>query len=200
MRYLTYCIIVSVFCLYGCKKTKIRISEPSFEESQRIIPIGKRVSQQLLASLKGELEAAVAEGGFEKAIEVCHLRAEPIKEAVEKSTAENIRVKRTTHRSRNPDNNPDEVEDKALLYFENIIDKGESIPEFYIQKVTRNDSAFFYFFKPLKIESLCLGCHGKTENISPAVVALLGNLYPGDKATGYSEGEFRGLVSVIIPE
>ena len=47
---------------------------------------------------------------------------------------------------------------------------------------------------PGHFQKLCLGCHGKS--IAPEVKAKLAELYPEDKATGFSEGDLRGAFVV----
>ena len=39
-------------------------------------------------------------------------------------------------------------------------------------------------------------CHGPVERLSPATKAALEQTYPNDRATGYSEGQIRGVISV----
>lgn len=192
--------IAVIFLIAGCTNDSLVISDPTTEEIQRIAPAGKQATQELLLTLKSELQAAIADGGFEEAIAVCNLKAIPVSNIVEQSSSNIIRIKRTTQKYRNPLNAPDEIEKQALEYFQNLITKNEALPENYIQKVSQADSTYFYFFKPLKMDILCMGCHGKTENIDPQVLNRIKELYPDDKAIGYAEGDFRGLVSVIIRE
>jgi len=49
--------------------------------------------------------------------------------------------------------------------------------------------------KAVPTEGVCLACHG--QNISPEVQTKLNELYPDDKATGYSLGQVRGAIVVI---
>jgi hypothetical protein len=44
--------------------------------------------------------------------------------------------------------------------------------------------------KAIPAAKICLTCHG--TNLDPALAAEIDSLYPGDKATGYSEGDLRG--------
>jgi hypothetical protein len=200
MRVLAYIFILSIIGIFGCNIERTGVAEPTAEEIQKIQPVGKQITQEILMSLKSELQSAIAEGGFEKAIAVCNLKAMPLTKIVEDATGKNIRIKRTTNLFRNPLNAPDRFEKKALEHFEGLIAQNIPLPETYIQKVTSGDSTYFYFYKPLKMETMCLGCHGKPENIDQEILSQLVKLYPEDKATGYTEGDFRGLVSVRIPE
>ena len=46
---------------------------------------------------------------------------------------------------------------------------------------------------------LCLQCHGKPELMALEVKEALAEKYPGDLATGYEAGDFRGVVRVSVP-
>jgi len=45
---------------------------------------------------------------------------------------------------------------------------------------------------------LCTQCHGSEQSIKPEVLASINNLYPEDKATGYSENEVRGMWKIVM--
>lgn len=194
-------ITIVVICLVtACTNNSVIISNPSPEETQRIGTVGKQITRELLLALKSELQTAIADGGFDKAIAVCNLKALPVSKIVEQSSSNIIRIKRTTEKYRNPINAPDEIEKKALAYFQNLMIKNGTLPENYIQKVRHADSTYYYFFKPIQMDILCMACHGKTVNIDAEVLKQIKERYHEDKATGYEEGNFRGLVSVIILE
>lgn len=65
----------------------------------------KAVVQEFFGKLKGELEAAMKEGGPINAIEVCNRVAPGI--AQEMSSKHGMNVARTSLKTRNPDNAPD---------------------------------------------------------------------------------------------
>ena len=50
-----------------------------------------------------------------------------------------------------------------------------------------------------RFEASCLNCHGDPATISEGVKARLAAEYPLDKATGYSAGMVRGIVSIKRP-
>ena len=49
--------------------------------------------------------------------------------------------------------------------------------------------------KAIPTQPLCLACHG--QEIAPPVAEKLAELYPGDKATGFEEGDLRGAFVVV---
>jgi len=79
-----YFIIALILLLFGCRNNNPNISEPNAEEIKKIVPVGKQITQEILKALKNELQVAIAEGGFEKAISVCNLKAIPLTKNVEK--------------------------------------------------------------------------------------------------------------------
>ena len=200
MKNIFLLLLVALSILWSCNQKSVTISEPTNEELIRIIPEGNKISSDLLKSLKTELKNAISAGGFEKATEVCNLKALPITQKIENISNGNITIKRTTFKYRNPENAPDDIERSALEYFQNLLDKNEDIPDHYVQKVTKQDVVQYYYYKPLIVENVCLGCHGSPEKMDAKLLNQISRLYPEDKAMGYKEGDFRGLISVIIPE
>jgi hypothetical protein len=54
--------------------------------------------------------------------------------------------------------------------------------------------------RPIAERPVCASCHGPLEKVSPAVREALGDRYPRDRATGFSEGEIRGWFWVEVPK
>ena len=77
-------------------------------------------------SLKGELMAAMKEGGPTKAIEVCNTRAPAITEA---ASTQGWTLARRSTRLRNPDNRADEWERVQLNAFALRLASGEAVQE-----------------------------------------------------------------------
>ena len=67
-----------------------------------------------------------------------------------------------------------------------------------LEKVEKVGSEY-RFVKALPVQPLCLSCHGSAEQISLAVKSALRQHYSNDRATGYSEGQIRGAISVRKP-
>ncbi|MCD4734817.1 MAG: DUF3365 domain-containing protein, partial [Bacteroidales bacterium] len=124
----------------------------------------------------------------------------PVTKEVENRTFRVVDLKRVTEKYRNPENKADSIEQRALDYFNDRIAANESLPGNYIQKIYRNDSVFYYYYKPLKVADICLTCHGDKSNIPAEILGKINTLYPGDNAVGYKSGDFRGLIKVSIVE
>ncbi|RLD61679.1 MAG: DUF3365 domain-containing protein [Bacteroidetes bacterium] len=196
--YLVLFSVISMFFFSNCTDISLQISEPSEEEVEIIKPIGDQIAKNLVKELQAELKAAIKDGGFEKAVNVCNLRAAPITEIAANATDRKIEIKRTTNKFRNPLNAPDKFEKEALKYFDGLISSGKPLPKFYIQKIEAGNSTIFNYYKPMKTGSNCLTCHGDPSMIKPDILKSISGLYPADKAIGYKENDFRGLIRITI--
>ena len=65
--------------------------------------------------------------------------------------------------------------------------------------VLHNGQPVQRYMRALPTLELCTQCHGTPDKLSPAVVARLKALYPGDRATGYRVGEIRGAMTLQRP-
>ncbi|MBM3436342.1 MAG: DUF3365 domain-containing protein [Bacteroidetes bacterium] len=196
-KYLFIFLLVFISILFdSCNKIRLKIINPTEEEAMLIIATGDSVAKALNNALKRELKAAIESGGFPNAIAVCNKIAQQVTDSITLNSGQ--RVKRTTIKYRNEANAPDTLEKIALDHFETLFADKKELPEFYTQKITERGESFFRFYKPVKVEQLCLGCHGKPENMDTITINRLTNLYPDDMAMGYSEGDFRGVISVTI--
>lgn len=176
------------------------VTMASQDEISVIQPIGDEISNELLKTLQTELQQAIQSGGINEAINVCNLKAIPLTGIVEKSTKSPVEIKRTTVKYRNEKNAPDEFELIALTHYESLMASNDEIPPFYVQKINTEGSSFYYYYKPLTMKPICLTCHGSKEMIGEETLSLIQERYPEDKATGYLEGDFRGLVRIKFPE
>jgi hypothetical protein len=149
-------------------------------------------------ALKTELVAAMQAGGPLKAIEVCNTKAPGIAEMV--SMEQGMNLSRVSMKNRNPHNAPNGWQIAVLADFEERVEAGEDAGSLSWQEtVGTGDTREYRFMKAIPTGTVCLACHGKA--ISPEVQAKLAELYPGDKATGFSEGDLRGafVVTQSIP-
>ena len=138
--------------------------------------------QDLMTALTGALQQ-----GPEHALDACRLRAPEIAAALSK---EGIAMGRTSHKLRNPDNAPAPWVEPLLASYRNN-------PEARTPRAVRLDDGGFGYVEPIYVKPLCLTCHGATRD--PAVQQKIATLYPEDQATGFEEGDFRGLFWVTMP-
>lgn len=144
-------------------------------------------------SLKGELQAAMKDGGPSNAISVCSVRAPQI--ASELSSPDGWSVGRTSHRTRNPDNVPDDWEAKVLDEFRQRAMAGEDLERMEKAELVKSDEGQLYrYMKAIPVGKVCLTCHG--SNVAPEVKAQIKANYPEDQATGFELGGLRGAFTI----
>ena len=63
----------------------------------------------------------------------------------------------------------------------------------------KDEEGYPTFFAPILDKGLCLTCHGIVgETLLPENDEKIKTLYPEDKAVGYSEGDLRGVWSIMF--
>lgn len=147
----------------------------------------------LTKELGGRLQQVMAAEGPAAAARVC---AEEAQARTAAHALEGLAVRRVSDRLRNPANAPDAVEGRELAKLHALHGEGRLPTE--VAFVSEGGDEVRYL-RPIVTAPLCLSCHGAPESIPPEVRALLDEKYPDDRATGYGEGELRGLVSVRVP-
>lgn len=141
------------------------------------------------------LKSAMSEKGPVGAVDFCHVEAQQITNEVNIPLNENITVRRYSDRPRNVKNTAGDYEMAAINYFKEHPDQKS-----YLQKVeSNNETRIFNYYKPIYIQTVCLNCHGAENQINEDVLAIINDRYPYDRATGYEEGDFRGVFKVQIP-
>jgi hypothetical protein len=151
------------------------------------------IVKQFFGSLKEELQAALKEGGPVTAISICKLRAPRITK--EFSSLSGWYIARTSLRLRNPNNAPDEWEHSVLQQFEARKAAGEDVANMdYGEELLIADKRIFRYMKAIRIEELCLNCHG--GSVKPGILRILKQLYPDDQATGFQVGDIRGAFTL----
>ncbi len=146
--------------------------------------------------LRGELIAALKAGGPAGAIGVCKEAAPAIAETV--SEARGVVLRRTSLKTRNPANAPDEWELATLKAFLARKAAGEDIARLEAWRLEGEGAdARLRFMKAIPTAEMCLQCHGTA--IAPEVKAALAESYPQDRATGFSAGDIRGAFSITAP-
>lgn len=112
--------------------------------------------------------------------------SKPTSEIFSHNNPLNITIRTVSDRARNPNNSADVTEMKAIEYFKNNTNA--------TQYFSGQNSPFYQFANPLRIEEKCLLCHGEKEK-APLFVQ---NKY--DTSYGYKLGELRGVMSIQIPK
>lgn len=152
---------------------------------------GDKITAVAFQSLSGHLKGAIATGGIPKAISYCNIKALPLTDSLSQNF--DVRIKRTSTNLRNPANAADSLETYMLGLFQDIQDMKKPMVGKAILARDKN----IRYFAPITVKAQCLACHGTVgEQVADTTYQLIRDRYPADAATGYKEGQLRGIWSV----
>ncbi|MEE4259636.1 MAG: DUF3365 domain-containing protein [Bacteroidales bacterium] len=160
-----------------------------------LIEKGTEVAGRTTSALQKALKGAIQEGGLEYAIKFCNLEALEITDSI--SEMETVAIKRVAEKHRNPLNKMDEAENELFTSYISQLQNEQPLHPVIIA----NNEGHPVFYQPIYTGALCLNCHGKLDtNISPALAGTIQKLYPDDQATGFKEGQLRGMWAITFTE
>lgn len=148
--------------------------------------------------LRNELRAAMSQDGAAGAVSFCHDQAPRIADEVMATHGVRLGRVAVAGRNRNPGNAYGGWQGELLDSFQLAVNTGGA-PESQMA-VIRDDvpaGVELRLARGIRVEAACLMCHG--DNIAPPIAERLAALYPEDRATGFLEGDLRGLVWVEVP-
>lgn len=153
---------------------------------------GEAITAQAFGFLSSRLGKAIAEAGYTNAIEFCSVHGIPLTSSV--GVTNEVVLRRVTQRPRNPRNRADTNEVTIIRRLEAELSKGATPGA--VVAAHKPDSLTYYAPIVLNLP-LCLNCHGEPgTDIKPDVLAQIKKSYPADEATGFKQGQLRGLWSV----
>lgn len=151
--------------------------------------LGKTLKSQLMKQLKADPTAL--QGAY-----FCSKNATLITNEVNAKFPSNIKVRRTALKYRNPANKPDETDIKVMKEIQSQIKAGDFKKKPIVVKVANGNRVYV----PLIAKKACLKCHGVKSQINPKVKETIAKAYPKDLATGFKEGDLRGVVVAEIKD
>ena len=164
------------------------------ETSASVKQEGVKYIKMLGAALKKEVKSKMKEdptGAL--AMGFCSTKAQEVTEEVNNKLPDYASVRRTALKVRNPQNAPDTTDTEVMQAYQKAIKAGKFSPK-DIKVVETKES--YRVYKPLVTKAMCLKCHG--ANISDDIKAVLKKVYPKDQATGFKEGDLRGVIVAEI--
>lgn len=151
------------------------------------------IASDFMATLKNELQQAVASGRFGEAIEVCKRVSKEKEEEFTQRYADIRSIRRISVKTRNPETHtPSPAEQAWLMEAEQRLKSGVA-PQ---PGILSNESTVTVLFPIVINDPICLVCHGQEEFLIPDVQAALRTHYPNDQAVGYLLGDFRGALAI----
>jgi hypothetical protein len=142
------------------------------------------------SALLRQLTRVMSEGGAALAIQTCHLEATSNAMWVERR--QGYAIGRTSDRLRSPTNAP-----KAWALPIVRARAGQQIQpdEGYVADLGNR----LGILRPIAMRPACESCHGQPEKIPAAVLTVLRDRYPKDRAVGFKPGEIRGWYWIELP-
>ncbi len=190
-------ILLSFLTITACQNPKKE--EIKKDDSQSLSPEttldttyfktkGKEIAQATFKAFVEHIKAKSQEGGLPAVLNFCHDNALKLTDSM--SSVYHVKIKRTSHKLRNPYNAPDENEKKVLNAYLSLMEKSEK-PQAVVKK---DEKGNVHFYAPIFIKQDCMKCHGEPgKDIPEKVYKMIKEKYPEDQATGFKVGDLRGI-------
>jgi hypothetical protein len=186
---LTLCAVLLFSC--GQKPSKNSISAETYNH---YLETGSEISMLAQAALLTQVSRAMEQGGSKYAVEFCNLQASAITDSL--NNFFNCTISRVSVKNRNSQNALETNTDKQLwAYYHAGFDEGLSH-----DTLIREEKQLIYYKPILTAMPACLQCHGPVNEMNPDTHQKIQSLYPGDRATGYSINELRGMWKIAFSE
>ncbi|MEM8610128.1 MAG: DUF3365 domain-containing protein [Myxococcota bacterium] len=172
MRKAIFVCVCLCSALAACDKN--RIDEDYWRErgAESVLPLKQNLKRALASGLEeGPVEAVTA----------CQAIAPSVTRGASTRSAN---VGRTSHKLRNPANEP-------KFWMRPLLQSYLDHPDQMDPKVIVLDEETIGYMEPIYLQPMCVTCHG--TSIDPEVQARIDELYPEDEATGFEPGYFRGV-------
>ncbi len=149
---------------------------------------GMLIAKNTFKVFKSNIQTIASKDGLHGVVDFCHKNAEKLADSLGK--LHNVVIKRTSHKLRNEKNKPDE-DSKAVLEKYLKLQQAQKPMEPVVKK---GADGYIHFYAPIKLKKECLKCHGiPGQEVHDDIYKLIKSKYPNDKATGFKEGELRGI-------
>jgi hypothetical protein len=201
MRHLIVAVTVCCLVFVGCSREPEPVAEveatvhtidwhqiqpPNLTATQKAQQeLVATATNAMAAELLGELHAALASGGGAAGIEACRLKGPEIAASV--SQQYGLKIGRTSHRLRNPNNTPP-------AWAQHQVADRVTEPT-YLAGPGGELGAML----PIRLRAECEMCHGPVGSISEGVQRAIATFYPNDQAVGFVAGDIRGWIWVEVP-
>ncbi|HZH87071.1 MAG TPA: DUF3365 domain-containing protein [Brumimicrobium sp.] len=171
------------------------LQQQNEEEIKKYSDIGFNYAVTTKQVLGKNLTGAIMEGGTEHALSFCNVQAMSLTDSM--SQVHNATITRVSDKPRNPNNAASAKELEQIQFYKNLVAEGKTGKDIQPNVEIKGEQIHFYY--PILTNEMCLQCHGtKNEVVKPETLAMLSDLYPEDKATGYGDNEVRGIWSIVF--
>ena len=176
-----------IFILSSCSKSL------SDKEKKTYTNQGKEIAQATQKTLGTNLMQKMKKGGVQAAIPFCNSMANPLTEEMSKKY--DVEIKRTSDKIRNESNGSTLQESEVIKQYKNLLSNKKDLTPM----VKLDKSGKPHFYAPILMQKKCLACHGTIgKSITKQADSIIKTFYPNDIATGYNEGDLRGVWSITF--
>jgi hypothetical protein len=190
MKILFTFFILALLTFLACNNAVTPLSE---DQKAAYMRDGKNITLMTFSSLSARLGKAMKEKGVQGAVKYCNVAALPLTDSL--AQLQNVSIKRTSLLLRNPENAPTEDEKNMLLAYQAQDKAGSGL----VPVVQQVEDGVVKFFAPIRMMEVCQKCHGTIgETMQEEDYVYIKSLYPEDKATGFKEGDLRGMWSITF--
>jgi hypothetical protein len=156
--------------------------------------LGMQITDATQSVMMANVRQAIDVGGPPHAVAFCTTRAMTLVDSLSK--VHNVEIRRTTLMPRNAANAPTAHEERVLRRMAYAADRGQLPPS-----VLETIDDTLHFYRPIVLARPCLACHGDPEkDITAETLSVIESAYPSDMATGYSEGDLRGMWHLVFKQ
>lgn len=154
---------------------------------------GDSIANAAQKAFVGALMKAINEQGTAGAVSFCNVHALPIADSL--SQHYNCTIQRISDRYRNPADKPDAADSTIIADYQAQKTAGTVL----VARLVEQENQVIYY-KPIMVGMpTCLQCHGDPKNdIDAATLAAIRGKYPADLATGYKQGDLRGVWKIAF--
>jgi cytochrome c553 len=177
---------------FGNGKRKGHQNDKNFgntNNSKSAEDIGLEYALSTKKILGQNLMGTIQKEGTLAALNFCNIQAIPLTDSM--ATKHNANIKRVSDKPRNPDNKANSEELTYINQYKKQVSLNLEVKPTIIEK---GEKVQFYY--PITTNSMCLQCHGDSNNIDPEVRRNILSLYPNDMAYDYTENQVRGIWSI----
>lgn len=181
-----------IFFLLSCNpKSSNKTGNEQVTDTAALLKLGDSITSAVQKVLLANVTNAMKSGGPSFAVTYCNQQAMPLTDSLAKKY--NCLINRISDKYRNPANKPGTKEEGILATM---------LATTPMQPVLISESGKMIYYKPIKIAMpACLVCHGTAgREMDTKTMESILKLYPFDLATGYKEGDLRGMWKITFLE
>ena len=183
-------VIGAIISIAACNPKQQKTDTPSNTiDTVTYLKKGDSVSSIVQKVLLTNVMQAMKSGGPGYAVTFCNEKAMPLTDSLAK--AYNCSIQRVSDKNRNPLNKLTKPDMEIWSAMKSYASSKPSLT---------NENGHIVFYKPIKIAMpACLTCHGTSgQEMDPKTFEVIRKKYPDDLATGYIEGDLRGLWKITF--